>query len=175
MPATRQDLMTRLSSLGIETKITEHPPLFTVEDSKALRGRIPGAHTKNLFVKDKKGALFLLVADEDAVIHMKTIHKTLNCDRLSFGKPELLMEKLGVAPGSVTAFSILNDPSADVRIVLDETLMKHDIINCHPLANDATVSIGRNDLIAFIRACGHEPTIMALAENGAVTSNGDHE
>lgn len=175
MPATRQDLMAKLESLNIAVKITEHAPLFTVEDSKILRGQICGGHTKNLFMKDKKGALFLLVVGEDATINMKTMHKTLNCARLSFGKPDLLMEKLGISPGSVTAFSIINDPTAEVRIIFDETLMANDIINCHPLTNDATVSIKRDDLISFTRACGHEPTIMALAEESVASLNGDQE
>lgn len=156
--------MTKLDSLNIKTVTVNHAPLFTVEDSKALRGQITGGHTKNLFVKDKKGALFLLVVGEDAVIDMKTMHKTLGCARLSFGKPDLLMEKLGIAPGSVTAFCIINDPSADVNIIFDGKLMQHDIINCHPLANDATTSIARDDLLTFVRACGHDPVIMALTK-----------
>lgn len=164
MPATSDDLFKRLNDLEIDTETVNHPPLFTVEDSKALRGQIAGGHTKNLFVKDKKGVLFLLVADEDAHINMKTMHKRLGCARLSFGKPELLMEKLGVPPGSVTAFSIINDKNQDVRIIFDQELMKKDPINCHPLTNDATTSIARDDLLKFVRACGHEPVIMPLAE-----------
>lgn len=162
MPATQNDLMAKFEELGIDTKIVEHAPLFTVEDSKALRGQIDGGHTKNLFVKDKKGALFLLVVGEDAVIDMKTMHKRLECARLSFGKPDLLLEKLGINPGSVTALSVINDPDAQVRIIFDAELMKHDTINCHPLRNDATLSIKREDLITFVRACGHDPIIMAL-------------
>lgn len=155
--------------------MTEHPPLFTVEDSKALRGQIKGAHTKNLFMKDKKGALFLLVVGEDTPINIKAMQKTLNCARLSFGKPDLLMDKLGVLPGSVTAFAIINDPNAEVRLIFDETLMTNNIINCHPLTNEATISIKRDDLITFTRACGHEPTIMALADNRTALPNGDHK
>lgn len=163
MPATKQDLMAKLDTLNIAVTVTEHPPLFTVEDSKALRGQIQGAHTKNLFMKDKKGALFLLVLGEDASLNLKALPKILNSARLSFGKPDLLMDKLGVTPGSVTAFAIINDPKYEVRIIYDKTLMANNIINCHPLTNEATVSIEADDLIKFTRACGHEPTIMALA------------
>lgn len=175
MPATRQDLMKKLENLEIEVETVEHPPLFTVDESKSLRGTISGGHTKNLFMKDKKGALFLLVVGEDATIDMKTMHKKLNCARLSFGKPDLLMEKLGVLPGSVTAFSIINDPNAEVRIIFDETLMTHEIINCHPLTNDATVSIKRDDLISFVQACGHQPTILSLADGSETLIDGDLE
>lgn len=172
-PVTRDGLMARLESLGIAVSLTEHPPLYTVEDSKALRGQIAGGHTKNLFLKDKKGALFLLVVEEDAAIDLKTIDKVLGSARLSFGKPELLMEKLGVTPGSVTAFAVINDVKADVTVILDEALMRHDIINCHPLTNDATVSIRREDLLTFMRACGHTPTFLPLHRETAQIKTGD--
>ncbi|MEM8837646.1 MAG: prolyl-tRNA synthetase associated domain-containing protein [Pseudomonadota bacterium] len=167
-PLTRNDLMDELTNLGIATETVDHPPLFTVEDSKTLRGTIHGGHTKNLFVKDKKGALFLLVVDEDSSIDMKSLHKTLGCGRLSFGKPDLLMEVLGVIPGAVTAFAIANDRDKRVQIVFDEQLMQNDKINCHPLTNDATTTIKRDDLIAFVRATGHKPSIMRL---GGETGN----
>src|ERR1700681_2306085 len=106
MPASRNDLMAMLADLGIATTTVEHAPLFTVEDSQTLRGEVPGAHTKNLFLKDKKDALFLVVAPEDAEIDLKRLHTIVGAaSRLSFGKPELLLETLGVTPGAVTAFS----------------------------------------------------------------------
>lgn len=172
-PVTREDLMARLESLGIAVSLTEHPPLHTVEDSKALRGQISGGHTKNLFLKDKKGALFLLVVEEDAVIDLKSIDKTIGSARLSFGKPELLAEKLGVTPGSVTAFAVINDPEAEVSVIFDDRLMRHEIINCHPLSNDATVSIRRDDLLTFMRACGHTPTLLPLHRETAQIKTGD--
>ncbi len=109
MPASRADLFAMLDRLGIKTATTEHPPLHTVEESQALRGEIAGGHTKNLFLKDKKDQVFLVVAEEDAAIDMKSLHKRIGSARLSFGKPELLIELLGVVPGSVTPFGVIND------------------------------------------------------------------
>ena len=163
MPASRADLFRFLQDLGIETVTVEHPPLFTVEESRALRGDIPGGHTKNLFLKDKKDAVFLVVAEEDAEVDMKTLHKRLGSARLSFGRSELLLELMGVVPGSVTAFGVLNDAAGRVTVVLDRDLMRHDRLNCHPLENTATTTIGRDDLLAFLRATGHEPRIVAVA------------
>ncbi|HEX9903552.1 MAG TPA: prolyl-tRNA synthetase associated domain-containing protein, partial [Propylenella sp.] len=111
MAASRTDLLAALERLGIAAETAEHPPLFTVEQSRALRGAIPGGHTKNLFLKDKKGAVFLVVAEEDAEIDMKTLHQRIGSARLSFGKPELLAELLGVIPGAVTPFGAINDRS----------------------------------------------------------------
>ncbi len=164
MAATRGDLMAFLDGLGIETVTVEHPPLFTVADSQKLRGEIAGGHTKNLFLKDKKGALYLVVAGEDAAIDMKGLHKVIGSARLSFGKPDLLLEVFGVLPGSVTPFAAINDEAGRVSVILDEDLMRHDRLNFHPLENTATTSIAANDMIAFLRATGHEPEIIALAE-----------
>ncbi len=163
MSASRQDLMDFLDRLGIAVTTTEHPPLFTVEESRKLRGDIAGGHTKNLFLKDKKGALFLLVAEEGAAIDMKTLHQKIGSARLSFGRPELLAEKLGVAPGSVTPFGLINDQAGDVSVLLEAGLMRNDRLNFHPLENTATTTIGRDDLVAFLRASGHEPRIVAVA------------
>ena len=163
MSATRQDLTAFLDRCGIATTTVEHPPLFTVEESRRLRGEIPGGHTKNLFLKDKKGAVFLLVAEEDAAIDMKTAHQAIGSGRLSFGRPELLQELLGVAPGSVTPFGLLNDRAARVEALIEAGLMAHDRLNFHPLENTATTTIGREDFFAFLRATGHEPRIVALA------------
>jgi Ala-tRNA(Pro) deacylase len=163
MSASRQDLMDFLDRLGIAVTTTEHPPLFTVEESRKLRGDIAGGHTKNLFLKDKKGVLFLLVAEESAAIDMKTLHQKIGSARLSFGRPELLAEKLGVAPGSVTPFGLIHDQAGDVSVLLEAGLMRHDRLNFHPLENTATTTIGRDDLVAFLRASGHEPRIVAVA------------
>jgi Ala-tRNA(Pro) deacylase len=164
MPATRADLESYLAGLGIAVTTVEHPPLFTVEQSQALRGAIPGAHTKNLFLKDKKDVIFLVTALEDAEIDLKFLHHRIGASgRLSFGKPELLLETLGVSPGAVTAFGVLNDRDKRVTLVLDKRLMANDAINCHPLVNTATTTISRDDLIAFARSTGHEPRIVAVA------------
>ncbi len=170
MPASRQDLFARLAELGIETRTVEHQPVFTVAESSQLERELPGAHTKNLFLKDEDGALFLVVAMTTTRVDLKALAKTLRAGRFSFGKPELLLAALGVPPGSVTAFAVINDPGQRVRIVIDAELMKHDTINCHPLENTATTSIARDDLLRFIRACGHEPRVAALGSAAAAES-----
>jgi len=163
VPASTDDLMACLGRLGIATTTVAHPPLFTVEESRALRGAIPGAHTKNLFLKDKKDATFLLTVLEDAEIDLKHLHHDIGASgRLSFGKPELLAERLGVTPGAVTPFGLINDTPPSVSVILDAALVTHALINCHPLVNSATTTIASADLIAFIRATGHEPRILPL-------------
>ncbi|KUO61770.1 MAG: DNA-binding protein [Alphaproteobacteria bacterium BRH_c36] len=161
-PKTRPELFDRLRELGFPTTTIDHPAVFTVAQSEALERDIPGGHTKNLFLKDAKGRLFLIVAKSSTGVDLKALPKTLGCARLSFGKPELMMEVLGITPGSVTAFCLINDPEQRVTVVVDAALMQHDIINCHPLENTATTSIARDDLLAFIRACGHAPRIEVL-------------
>jgi Ala-tRNA(Pro) deacylase len=163
MPATRADLMQRLAALDIATTTVDHPAVFTVAESSALERDLPGGHTKNLFLKDAKGALFLVVAEAVTAVDLKSLYKRLGCQRLSFGRPELLMERLGVTPGSVTAFAVINDLDASVRLVVDEALMRYEILNCHPLLNTATTSIRTVDLMRFFKACGHQPQIVRLA------------
>ena len=179
MPATPADLFAYLDRLGITYETVTHPPLFTVEQSQALRGTIPGGHTKNLFLKDKKGALFLVTALEDAVIELKSLHRLLDASgRFSFGSAELMRETLGVEPGAVTPFAAINDterrvrvvldaamndPAGSVRVVLDAELMAQPTINCHPLANTMTTSIAREGLLKFLHATGHNPRIVPLA------------
>lgn len=163
MPATRADLFAMLDSLGIQTATYEHSAVFTVAESLDIEKAMPGGHTKNLFLKDKKDRLFLVVALNDAAIDMKTLHKTLACDRLSFGKADLLEEVLGIKPGSVTPFSIMNDTAARVTIVLDATMMDEPLLNYHPLENTATTAIACEDLMRFIRATGHEPRILPVS------------
>jgi len=162
MPATRQDLFDRLAELDIATHTVEHEPLFTVAESCKLERDLQGAHTKNLFLKDDAGKLFLVVAKTTTHVDLKALAKRLEAGRFSFGKPELLMEILGVPPGSVTAFCVINDPSKCVHVVFDTELMQFDSINCHPLVNTATTNIARDDLLRFIRSCGHEPVMTAL-------------
>jgi Ala-tRNA(Pro) deacylase len=166
MPASRQDLFARLADLGIATETVEHRPVFTVAESGELERRLAGGHTKNLFLKDRKDRLFLVVALGHARIDLKSLHMRLGCERLSFGKPELLMEVLGIAPGSVTPFALLNDTARRVTVILDADMMRHERLNYHPLENTATTNIAREELIAFIRACGHEPRVLAVASAG---------
>src|SRR6187455_2978023 len=135
MPATPSDLFTFLDRLGIAHPTVTHPALFTVEQSRTLRGTIPGGHTKNLFLKDKKGALFLVTALEDAMIELKSLHRRLGASgRFSFGSADVLLETLGVVPGAVTPFGAINDTGGRVTVVLDADLMRHLTVNAHPLA-----------------------------------------
>lgn len=164
MAASQQDLFAFLGGLGIETRTVRHPPLFTVEQSRALRGEIAGGHTKNLFLKDKKDALYLVVAEEDAELDLKSLHRRIGSARLSFGKADLLQETLGVAPGAVTPFAAINDTAGRVTVILDAALMRHQTLNFHPLDNSATTAIGRDDLVRFLAATGHEPRILPLSE-----------
>lgn len=158
----RQRLMDRLAELGLACRTVEHPPVFTVEDSGELYETIPGGHTKNLFLKDAKGQLFLIVAHHGTRVDLKKLPPVIGSARLSFGRAELLGEVLGVNPGSVTAFALMNDRVGHVRVVIDQNLMAFETINLHPMENSATTSIAREDLLRFIRAAGHTPLIAAL-------------
>jgi len=164
MPITPQQLLEQLNRLNIPFELHRHPPLHTVEESRQLRGNMDGGHCKNLFLKDKKGALVLVSALGDTRVAINQMHKALGCQRLSFGKEELMWETLGVRPGSVTAFALINDPEARVRFVLDAALLEHELVNFHPLKNDATTTIGRDDFLTFVRATGREPDIIDFSE-----------
>ena len=164
MPATPADLFALLDRLGVAHSTIQHPPLFTVEDSKLLRGPIVGAHSKNLFVKDKKSRLFLLVAEESARIDLKRVHEAIGGQgRVSFGSGELLEEVWGVKPGSVTPFGAINDAQGRVTVVLEAGMMAHETLNFHPLVNTATTSVSRAGLLAFLCATGHEPAVVGFA------------
>jgi Ala-tRNA(Pro) deacylase len=162
MAIDRNTLFTYLKQLGIEATTVEHEPVFTVEQSAGLRATIPGAHTKSLFLTDKDGHLVLVVAKDDTRVDMKKLAKGLGLGRLSLGKPELLESVLGVAPGSVTPLALLNDTTAPVAVVVDEALMNFAEVNCHPLENTATTRIATAELLRFIEATCHRPSIMKL-------------
>jgi Ala-tRNA(Pro) deacylase len=167
MPATPDELFAYLDTLGIAHKTVTHPAVFTVEEARELRGAVAGGHTKNLFLRDKKGAAYLVVAPEDAAIELRALHRRLGASgRFSFGSAELMHELLGVPPGSVTPFAAVNDKECRVRIVLDAALMSHETLNFHPLVNTATTTISRDDLLKFLAATGHTPHIEALAAAG---------
>jgi Ala-tRNA(Pro) deacylase len=162
-PKTRQDLLAFLDGIGIAHSTKDHAPVFTVAESVALRDEIPGGHTKNLFVKDKKDRYFLLTVEENALVDLKQVHTLIGASgRVSFGRPEKLMEYLGVIPGAVTALGAINDTGNNVTFVLDADLMRDDVINCHPLSNDATTSIASADLIRFMEATGHKPLVLKV-------------
>jgi Ala-tRNA(Pro) deacylase len=164
MPATRAELMSFFENHGIATTTVDHAPVFTVEEAQKVHGDIPGGHCKNLFCKDEKGVLWLIVTLEDARIDLKATKDKIGSKRLTFGKPELLMEILGIEPGSVTPFSLINDKAARTNVILDEAMMRHEKLNFHPLKNDATTTIASADLITFIKACGHAPRIVAVSD-----------
>lgn len=152
-----------LDRLGCEYRSITHPPLHTVEESRALRGVIAGGHTKNLFVKDKAGALYLITAEEDSPLDLKTMDKAIGArGRLSFASAEQLLAHLGILPGSVSPLALLNDQEARVRFVIEKKLLDHARINVHPLVNTMTTTLPREALLAFARATGHEPAVLDL-------------
>ena len=164
MPITRQELFDFLDRQNIAHKTYDHEPIFTVEEGAEIKAAMPGAHTKNLFLKDKAGRFFLICAKGDTPIKINKLHPVLGCKRLSFGKAEPLMDLLGMTQGSVTLFSVLNDIEGRVTLVIDEALTRHEIVNFHPLLNDATTAISSADMIAFAKAAGHDPIILDFAE-----------
>jgi Ala-tRNA(Pro) deacylase len=161
--ADRMRFFARLEELGIASVTVEHAAMFTVEQSQALREAIPGAHTKNLFLTDKDGRVALVVAKDDTRVDLKRVTSRLGFGRLSFGNAELLGDLLGVTPGSVTPFALINDCEGRVRVVVDEALLPFAEVNCHPLENTATTRLATADLLRFIRVCGHEPLVFSLS------------
>jgi Ala-tRNA(Pro) deacylase len=158
MPASPDELFAYLDGLGVAHKTVHHQPLFTVEESHALRGKIPGAHTKNLFLRDKKGTVYLVVTLEDAAIELRSLHRLLGASgRFSFGSAELMRELIGVEPGSVTPFAVINDKGFRVTVVLDVAMMEYAVLNFHPLVNTGTTTISREGLLKFLEATGHKP------------------
>ncbi len=155
-----------LDRLGVAHRTVSHPPLFTVQESQALRGQIPGGHTKNLFLRDKR-ELYLIVALEDAAIPLKSAHRLIGSSRLSFGSADLLREVWGVEPGAVTPFGAINDAAGQVSVVLDAAMMQRETLNYHPLVNTMTTAIARDDLVRFLDATGHPPRILPVSEPGA--------
>lgn len=166
-PVSREALLAWLEAAGIRTRTHDHPPIFTVEEGRDLKLEMPGGHTKNLFLKDARGALILISALQSTRVPLNRLHRTLGCGRLSFGKPELLEEALGVTPGSVTAFALVNDPVRRVRFILDAALMAQDPLNFHPLRNDATTAISRADMMRFLALLGREPEIVDVSAPAA--------
>ncbi|MBT3660917.1 MAG: prolyl-tRNA synthetase associated domain-containing protein [Rhodospirillaceae bacterium] len=164
MVATRDDLFNRLDALGIVTKTVEHPTVFTVDEAKAARGDLAGSHSKNLFLKDKKGRMWLVVTLEDRAVDTKALRKAIGAAQLSFGKPELLKDVLGIDPGSVTPFAVINDTGGQVSVILDAGLLASEPLNFHPLVNTATTSISTEDLLAFLRDTGHEPVVLDFTD-----------
>jgi Ala-tRNA(Pro) deacylase len=164
MAIATDELLATLTRLGIAHTTVSHPPLFTVEQSRALRGRIPGGHTKNLFLRDKKQTLYLVVAEENAEIDLKGLHRVLGANgRFSFGSADLMVEVLGVTPGAVTPFGAINDKQGRVAVVLDRALMEYATINAHPLVNTMTTSLAGADLVKFLHFTDHPPRIERIS------------
>jgi Ala-tRNA(Pro) deacylase len=162
MLTTKHEILARLDKLGIAQRTLPHPPVFTVEEAQAHTHHLPGGHCKNLFLKDKKDRLWLVTCLDDQEVDLTHLSKLLGAARFSFGRAELRRKVLGVAPGSVTPLAIVNDAGLVVTHVLDTKLMAHELVNCHPLENDATTTLASTDLLRFIRATGHEPVLVDL-------------
>lgn len=163
MPLSPDDLFGRLAALGIATATVDHAPVFTVEQSRELRGRIAGAHTKNLFLRDGKRNHFLVTVAEERPVDLKRLRHTIGAKGgLSFASPEALAQHLGVEPGSVSPFAAANDAAGAVRVFLDAALLAAPAINCHPLTNSKTTTIATADLLAFLRSVDHPPEPIDL-------------
>jgi len=164
LPLTSQQLFARFDELGIAHRTHTHPPVFTVDEAKELRGTLPGGHCKSLFLKDKKAGLWLVVALEECRVDLKGLADALGAPRFSFGSADLLYEVLGVRPGSVTPFAAINDGPRQVTVILQRAMLDHDPLNYHPLENDRTTAVAPGDLVRFLEACGHAPRIVEIPE-----------
>lgn len=165
MPAARADLFALLDRLEINHRTVDHPAVFTVEEGRDHKARMPGGHSKNLFLKDKKGALTLAVAHCDTQVDLVGLGKAIGAKgRLSFGKPELMTGTLGVIPGAVTPFALMNEAaSALSAVILDRRLLDYDPVWFHPLENTASTAVSASGLMRFVEACGFSPRLEDLS------------
>lgn len=163
-PLSPAEFLARLESLGIAHKTFEHDPVFTVEESKRMRGDLDGAHVKNLFLRNKKGSMWLVTCHEDRPVDLKWLAETLGAGRFSFASPERLMRYLGVVPGAVTTFAAINDTTGSVKVALDSGLLNASRINLHPLTNAMTTTVTSTDLLRFLDAVGHPPTLIEFED-----------
>jgi Ala-tRNA(Pro) deacylase len=164
LPTSPETLLARLDTLGIAAHTVTHPPVFTVEQAKALRGELPGHHIKNLFLRNKKKAMWLVVCLEDRQIDLKALAAALDAGRFSFGSAERLMTYLGVEAGSVTPFAAINDTDGQVSVVLDTAVLAGGPVNCHPLVNHMTTAIAPADLVRFLESTGHDPHLLDMGQ-----------
>jgi Ala-tRNA(Pro) deacylase len=163
-PLDAEALFRRLDALGIAYRSHTHPPVFTVEEAKALRGTLPGAHVKNLFLRDKKKRIWLVTALEEREIDLKALKRRLGAQgSLSFGSAELLFEVLGVKPGAVTPFGVVNDRTGQASVVLDKGVLQNGPVNAHPLRNDMTTTVSPEGLLRFLEAENHAPEVVDFA------------
>jgi len=165
-PCGPDSLLARLAALGIEAETHRHPPVFTVEEARALRDDLPGAHIKNLFLRDKKKRMWLLVCLADSKVDLKQVAARLGAKGLSFASADRLMAAWGVTPGAVTPFGAVNDGEGAVQVVLERGILAHDRVNCHPLDNAMTTNIATADLLRFLEAMAHSPQFIELGPEG---------
>ena len=163
MPASPEDLFAYLDRLGLDHETRWHEATFTVDEGRDLKETMPGGHTKNLFMKDKDGVIVLIAAHAESELKLNQLHKLIGTRRLSFASGELMEELLGVTPGSVTAFSLINDTEKKVQFIVDAALMAFETLNFHPLVNTGTTAISRSDFKRFVDATGHDLTIVDFA------------
>ncbi len=169
--ATPQALFDRLEALAIETRTLEHAPVFTVEEAKTVRDDLPGGHSKNLFLRNKKGQMWLVTCFEDRKIDLKALGKALEAGRISFGSPDRLKKHLGVEPGAVTPFAVMNDRAGQVKFVLDKAMLEVDPLNFHPLVNTMTTAIAPQDLVRFLEDQDHAPAYIDVDALAAADSD----
>lgn len=161
--ASPRDLMDLLEKLGIDYACHEHEAVFTVEESSKIEQDIPGAHCRNLYLRDKKKRNFLVTAMNETPVDLKALEKEIGCARLSFGSADRLWQFLGVKPGSVCPFAVVNDTEQAVRVILDQKMMEQDRVNYHPLKNTMTIGVTPDGLLKFLEHTGHTPQILDLA------------
>jgi len=169
------ELTDLLDGMGIAYTLTRHQALFTVDDSQSVSRDTPGAHCKNMFLKSKAGDLVLVTCEETRKIRIRDLERAINSKKLSFAKPERLLEHLGVTPGAVTPLSVVNDTAKSVRVILDAQMMQSDTLNCHPLHNEATIAISTTDLMRIFDHTGHMPEVIDFdaLEQAALAAQAD--
>jgi Ala-tRNA(Pro) deacylase len=168
IPTSPDALLARLAELGIDTRTVDHDPVFTVEESQHLRGELPGGHIKNLFLRNRKEEMWLVTVEESRRVDLKALGEKLTGEtggaaKLSFGSADRLMTYLGVVPGAVTPFAIINDKARKVKMVLDRHLLDCNPVNAHPLVNFKSTAISPQDLLKFLEAEGHQPQLLDFA------------
>ena len=166
-PATPAQLFAFLDSIAVGHRTLEHPAVFRVEEGREIKAALPGGHTKNLFLKDAKGRLWLVTALGETTIDLKTLHRAIGSARLSFGSSALMAEALGVTPGSVTPFGLINDADRRVSLVVDAALLAAEPLNFHPLVNTATTAVSRAGFLGFLAALGIKPIVVDFATDPA--------
>ncbi len=167
LPTQPQAIMDRLADLGVAHTLYNHEAVFTVEESSKVCAAIPGVHCKNLFIRDKRENMYLIVCRHEARTDLKALAAVLGADKFSFGSPDRLWQYLGVRPGSVCPFSVINDTGGAVKVILDAIMMEGELVGYHPLVNTMTVTLPPQGLVRFLESCGHAPQVMTLPERAA--------